>query len=181
MPRLQFAGVAVTTMALLSFVPLVPQPEAALATVQQPACTIEGTAHSDTLRGTAGDDVICGHEGSDLIRGLAGDDIILGGKGIDTASYSSARHSVYVYLTSRVAYGQGTDGVYVENVVGSLNDDDLRGTNAINSIDGGAGDDVLFGGGGDDFLTGGDGADYCDGGYGKRDTAAACEEQVNVP
>ena len=180
MPKLRFAAVAVTTP-LLWLVPPVSQSVAGPDIVQQPACTIEGTAESDTLRGTTGDDVICGHQGRDLIRGLAGDDVILGGKGIDTASYSSARHSVFVYLTSRVAYGQGTDGVYAENVVGSQNNDDLRGPNAINSLDGGAGDDVLIGGGGDDFLTGGDGVDYCDGGYGRTDTAATCEEQVNIP
>ncbi len=180
MRRLRLAAVAVTTP-LLWLIPPVSQSVAGPEIVEQPACTIEGTTENDTLRGTTGDDVICGHQGSDLMRGLAGDDVILGGKGTDTASYSSARHSVFVYLTLRVAYGQGTDGVHAENVVGSQNDDDLRGTNAINSLAGGAGDDVLIGGGGDDVLNGGPGSDYCDGGYGGTDTAVTCEVQANVP
>ena len=53
------------------------------APLMTPACTIKGTAQSDTLIGTPGRDVICGLGGNDLIAGLAGDDVIIGGPGAD--------------------------------------------------------------------------------------------------
>ena len=46
-------------------------------------CTIVGTPGSDTINGTAGDDVICGLGGNDTINGRGGDDRILGGAGND--------------------------------------------------------------------------------------------------
>ncbi|UJA19415.1 hypothetical protein HJD18_03810 [Thermoleophilia bacterium SCSIO 60948] len=45
--------------------------------------TVFGTARSDTLRGTKGDDVIVGLAGRDVIRGRGGDDIICSGRRID--------------------------------------------------------------------------------------------------
>jgi Ca2+-binding RTX toxin-like protein len=46
-------------------------------------CTIEGTARTDRLRGTPGNDVICGYGGGDRINGGGGHDLIYGGPGND--------------------------------------------------------------------------------------------------
>ena len=47
------------------------------------AATIVGTARDDTLRGTAGRDVIVGGTGDDQIYGRGGRDIVCGGFGSD--------------------------------------------------------------------------------------------------
>ncbi|TJZ91841.1 hypothetical protein FA743_10255 [Paracoccus gahaiensis] len=44
---------------------------------------IDGTSGNDTLRGTAGDDLILGGEGNDRLIGGKGDDVIIGGTGND--------------------------------------------------------------------------------------------------
>ena len=59
----------------------------------------------------------------------------------------------------------------VENVRGSVHDDELMGDNGVNRLDGAEGEDVLLGGPGNDVLEGGPGADELDGGAGV-DTAS---------
>jgi Ca2+-binding RTX toxin-like protein len=63
-----------------------------------------------------------------------------------------------------------------ERVVGSRQDDDLRGDDGANELDGGRGDDELHGLDGDDWLWGGPDDDLADGGAGS-DTCDA-EQQV---
>lgn len=46
-------------------------------------CTITGSNRSETLRGTAGIDVICSLGGNDKVNGLGANDILKGGKGND--------------------------------------------------------------------------------------------------
>ena len=56
-----------------------------------------------------------------------------------------------------------------ENVVGSENDDEIRGTSDANDLKGGAGDDYIHGRNGDDTLKGNEGDDELDGGKGDDD------------
>jgi Ca2+-binding RTX toxin-like protein len=138
------------------------------------ADVLDGGAGDDVLEGGAGDDVVSGGTGDDRIIGGQGSDTIDGGAGIDTLDYGDARGGVDVDLDAGDGVGTGTQYATadrtgaaastdtirgVEQVVGSDDDDRLRGDAADNRLDGGAGDDVLEGRGGDDVLVGGDGAD----------------------
>jgi uncharacterized repeat protein (TIGR01451 family) len=106
------------------------------------ACTITGTNQSETINGTAGDDVICGGNGRDTINGLGGNDIILGQNGKDTLNG-----------------GDGNDTVMGGNakdvVVGGTGIDALRGGNGadrLNAQDAAAGDSIDGGNGPDTCL-----------------------------
>ena len=70
----------------------------------QPACTIRGTAHADTLVGGPGNDVICGFGGDDTIIGAGGNDVIYGGPGNDWIEPDLGRDRVYG--------GDGNDSVF---------------------------------------------------------------------
>jgi Ca2+-binding RTX toxin-like protein len=94
-------------------------------------------------------------------------DFIAGGDGQDTVDYSGARRRVVVDIESGFSEGTGNDVlIAVEDVIGSLFGDDLRGDESENVIDGNAGDDVFDLRGGDDTAHGGDGTDTADGGGG---------------
>jgi len=104
-----------------------------------PDCTITGDQTSQTLFGTAEDDVICGMGGNDIIYALSGDDIILGGNGDDYIDGGAGADDVWG--------GSGSDNLY-----GQLGKDDLFG---------GIGNDGLNGGSGTDTLRGEGGVDTC--------------------
>jgi uncharacterized repeat protein (TIGR01451 family) len=102
-------------------------------------CTITGTNQSDTLTGTAGDDVICGGNGKDTINGLGGNDIILGQNGKDILNGGDGNDTVMG--------GNGKD-----SETGGLGLDVLRGGNGkdtLNAQDGTTGDTVIGGNGND--------------------------------
>ena len=90
--------------------------------------TIRGTAAADTLRGTAGIDVILALGGADRIRGLRRGDIVCGGDGDDV-----------------IRGNKGADWLF-----GDDGDDILRGGKGRDRLIGGAGTDVLRGGSGRD-------------------------------
>lgn len=119
---------------------------------------VSGTALSDSLLGSDGNDILYGggvqlapQDSGDTLRGGLGDDVIFGNGGDD------------------VAYGEaGHDSLY-----GGVGDDTLYGGLAYtDSIDGGdilygqSGRDVLYGNGGNDTLIGGNNSDSLYGGYG---------------
>ncbi len=104
-------------------------------------CTITGTNGSDTLTGTAGDDVICGGNGKDTIDGGGGNDIIIGGNGKDDLNG-----------------GDGND-----TLLGGNGKDQLTGGAGLDVLRGGNGPDTLNAqdGAGGDTVEGGSGPDKC--------------------
>ncbi|WP_177198552.1 hypothetical protein [Novosphingobium sp. CF614] len=155
---------------------------------------------NDRLAGGAGDDVLVGYAGDDNLSGGDGDDTFEGGLGADalsggansaatdgtdagdTARYvrSAVAVTVDLNLAGAQTSADGSDALGdtltgIENIVGSIYDDVIRGdANAnklfglagIDTLWGGAGDDVLSGDDGNDFLYGEDGADSMSGGLG---------------
>jgi Ca2+-binding RTX toxin-like protein len=145
-----------------------------------------GTSGDDLLRGGAGNDRLFGDradpnaggdagghdrlhggEGNDTLDGGMGDDTLFGGPGIDTLSFEGVERPVDVDLVLGTASGQGTDSVAgFEHVVGSTNDDRLRGNWLDNLLDGAYGSDTLLGGQGNDTLVAFGGRDSLTGGPG---------------
>ena len=138
-----------------------------------------GTRFDDVLQGAAGVDRHWGENGNDTLVGGPSGDILNGGPGHDTASYANSAAGVLVDLSdsSQNAGGdaKGDVLVNVENVLGSIYVDVLRGDGNDNALSGLGGHDVLKGGGGNDLLVGGFGDDGLDGGDGD-DTAAYTQD-----
>ena len=114
------------------------------------------------LQGRGGDDFLDGGNGNDRLSGGAGADFIHGGLGIDTANYRTSNAGVNATLNSGSNTGghaQGDVLSWIENITGSLHDDQLTGDILNNRLRGMDGDDVLIGRGGDDDMIGGGGAD----------------------
>uniref|UniRef100_UPI00247A245A Calx-beta domain-containing protein n=1 Tax=Methylobacterium segetis TaxID=2488750 RepID=UPI00247A245A len=132
-----------------------------------------GTDGDNTMTGAGGDDILFGGVGNDSLSGGADDDLLAGGlgndrldggAGIDTATYADIKTGgVTVSLALTTAQNTGAGGidtlVNIENLTGSSGDDKLSGNAGNNILDGGAGNDVLEGGAGNDILNGGDGND----------------------
>ena len=98
---------------------------------------IFGGGAQDTLFGGVGHDHLFGGAGDDPLFGGAGADYIDGGPGSDTVSYAGAAAGVSVSLDGTAARsGQDTiEGV--ENVRGSVGDDEIEGDAAANVLWGG--------------------------------------------
>ena len=150
--------------------------------------TLLGTGGSDTLSGQIGADILDGRGGDDLLDGGTGDDILTGGGGgdtliggaqTDTASYAGSLQGLRLDLTHagrNTGDGAGDSYSSIENLTGSVHQDQLLGDAGDNVLDGGdqadmltgrAGNDTLLGGNGDDVLDGGAGADILNGGSGQ--------------
>ena len=132
--------------------------------------SIMGGGGHDTIDGMGGDDEIEGNNGNDLLTGGAGADKIMGGDGKDTVSYEMSPSGVSINLRAGTAAGGDAAGdelgADIENVMGSMYDDELMGTRGANSLWGLDGDDDLSGDRSADKLYGGDGNDMLDGGDG---------------
>ena len=124
----------------------------------------------DNIISGRGDDTITGDEGDNILAGGPGDDIIVGGGGNDTVDYSTnAYWYVHVDLSTGTATSDesGTDSLTdIDNIIGTVFNDELDGDDSPNAIYGGEGNDVLTGGDGNDTLYGEDGDDYLNGGAG---------------
>jgi Ca2+-binding RTX toxin-like protein len=138
-----------------------------------------------------------GRGGDDLIDGRTGPDALSGGGGVDTVTYGSRPQPVSAAIDgapndgtkiagATIAALQNGDFDYrtslsdsieddVENIVGGMNDDTLRGDGDANKLQGGTGADFIDGAGGNDqlegdtdndILAGGDGGDALLGGVG---------------
>ncbi|MGB0661533.1 MAG: calcium-binding protein [Mangrovicoccus sp.] len=141
---------------------------------------ILGRAGDDTLDGGDGDDYIHAGDGNDLLIGGAGADQLIGGNGTDRVDYSGSDAGIDIVLDNGDRRGDGGDAAGdrlsgIENVTATQFDDLLRGSNAANKIEAGAGDDVIYslrgndrldGGAGNDLLSGGSGNDLLNGGVG---------------
>jgi Ca2+-binding RTX toxin-like protein len=106
--------------------------------------TIVGSSVRDEIFSGGGDDTLTGGAGGDYLNGLSGE---------DTASYASAHAGVIASLAnSAINTGDAAGDTYswIEHLTGSDFDDALTGNNVSNSIDGGAGIDIMSGMGGDD-------------------------------
>jgi len=138
----------------------------------------EGGPGDDILTGSEDDDELDGGDGNDQTDGLAGRDLILGGPGVDLIdggadtdklSYEAAPAAVAVDLadgTAQDGYG-GLDSITeVEHVDGSSSDDQIRGDDGVNTLNGGVGDDDVSGRGGDDRISAFSSGDKADGGAG---------------
>jgi Ca2+-binding RTX toxin-like protein len=132
--------------------------------------SLDGQSGSETLIGNAGNDTLIGGSGNDLLDGGAGDDFIdasgagrdtmTGGVGVDTIDYSARMDGVSVSLDNTANDGDNAEN---DNV---LDAEIIQGSQANDTMTGGALPDVFFGNGGDDSITGGDGNDTIDGGAG---------------
>jgi Ca2+-binding RTX toxin-like protein len=105
---------------------------------------VEGSYHDDTIRGDANDN---------RLRGGLGADVIDGRGGFDIADYSTAETGVGVNLGT----GSGTAGealgdtlISIEMVIGSNWVDNLTGGSGNETFDGGYSNDIVAGGAGSD-------------------------------
>jgi Ca2+-binding RTX toxin-like protein len=144
---------------------------------------LSGSNADDILTGDASANRLVGRQGADQLFGGAGDDVLVGGsgydhhdggEGVDTVDYSDSWGTVVVNLST--GKGSGAEAakdtyVSIENVLGSIHDDQLTGNGEANRLNGGDGNDTLSGGAGNDILIGGAGADALIGGGGARDAA----------
>ena len=123
------------------------------------------TAYLNDATGTGDDDaanVAWTGAGSDSVTGSAGDDLI--GLGADGDSFTAYAGNDTIYA------GAGNDGGDAgggnDEIYGGAGSDGLQGGAGNDTIYGGGGDDVLDGGTGDDVLWGGTGRDTLIGGTG---------------
>jgi Ca2+-binding RTX toxin-like protein len=134
-----------------------------------------GPGNGDEVAGSLGIDTVNGGPGNmDLVHGDYGYDRMDGGAGSgDIASFATdvgagQDGGVKVSLAKHMARGDGHDRLFrFESIEGSAFDDILIGDKQANTIEGGAGNDVLRGGGGHDVLNGDQGSDRCQGAKGR--------------
>ncbi len=142
---------------------------------------IYGDEGDDLLIGEGGNDRILGLGGDDVLAGVAGDDILNGGTGADTASFAVASGRITASLQDRTATGEGTDTLKnIEWLVGSEQNDTLVGNARVNLLESRGGDDEIRGLDRGDTLNGGPGFDILDGGPGNDaclfgETHISCE------
>ncbi len=130
---------------------------------------LHGRGGNDVLIGRGGNDVLDGGDGNDLLYGGSGADTLIGGNGTDRVHYGDSFSGLVADLlfparNTGLAAGDSYSGI--ENLQGTIGDDDLGGDDAANTITGGKGHDLIAGRGGADYLIGGDGDDWLDGGPG---------------
>lgn len=136
-------------------------------------------AGHDTVRAGDGDDQIFGGDGRDTIRGEGdndtinggtGNDLIDGGSGIDTVDYAFGSaggtegeivaqvFAPVVVDLSTESGGRGGENdtlIGIENVFGTVLNDNIAGDGEANLLSGGAGVDTITGADGDDILIAG--------------------------
>jgi Ca2+-binding RTX toxin-like protein len=108
---------------------------------------LHGGADSDQLSGGNGDDTLDGGPGNDRLFLNGGADTVGGGADTDTVDFSGETRSIFVSLDGTANDGLAGEGANVltdvENIVGGNSDDVLGGSAAVNSIDGGGGNDSI--------------------------------------
>lgn len=137
---------------------------------------IFGTARSERLNGTPGNDLIVAFEGGDTLQGQGGDDCLMGGPGNDKLLGGDGHD----FLSGEAGSDslQGGDGQ--DTLLGGENSDSLQGGDGHDTLEGGPGSDGMRGGDGDDTLTGGEGSDSARGGAGTDTCDAESEAQCEI-
>src|SRR5204862_5278229 len=100
-------------------------------------------------------------------------DLLDGGADTDSLSYGQVGQSVYVYQDGAAndgMLGEKDNVTSIENLTGSVYNDDLEGTQGDDIIHGGDGSDKIDPKFGDDTVYGGDGNDSIIGGPGMPDS-----------
>lgn len=135
---------------------------------------LHGGAGGDQLSGGFGDDKLFGGADSDFLEGGLGDDrlqgggstnILHGGSGQDWVDYTLYGASDHLIISLRTTSFQataqgGSDQLWsIDNIDSGDGNDNLKGTNLGNFINGNGGVDVINGFAGNDTLRGGDGND----------------------
>jgi Ca2+-binding RTX toxin-like protein len=135
----------------------------------QVSSLMDGGDGNDTLDGTLGNDWMMGGAGADTLHGSGGPDTLQGGDGddvLDVGGDKQARPGLYENQPS----GFGDTRLRTVNTVdGGAGDDLLEGSGSSDDLHGGPGNDTLHGGDASDALDGGPGADVIAGGPGKYD------------
>ncbi|MCU0961385.1 MAG: pre-peptidase C-terminal domain-containing protein, partial [Pirellulaceae bacterium] len=166
---------------------------------------IDGRSGNDVLAGFAGNDVLIGGAGSDKFlfddRSLQDLDTVEGGTGRDRLDFSMRTAGINISLAD-TGSAQNLGGTQflrlphedLEDIIGTLADDQLIGNSLDNflvgdpgldplrggndKIVGASGDDVLIGHAGDDDITGSSGDDVLIGGYGVDRLAASAGADI---
>ena len=129
------------------------------------ADSIIGTAGNDIINGLAGDDTLQGLAGNDSLQGGDGDDDFFGDAGNDTLDGGSGRN-IFHYKASpgpvnvNLATGQASDGfggtdtlisiwagegsAFADTLTGDSNDNGFAGNGGNDTINGGAGNDLIY-------------------------------------
>ena len=140
---------------------------------------IGGFEGDDTLFGGDGNDSIDGGDGNDYIHTGFGLDTVDGGLGVDTLDISHVSEGALVDLATGVLGWESSPEEVArnfENVVGTLGDNSIIGTDGVNVLHAREGNDAIFGADGNDslhgekgndVLYGGQGNDLADGGIGE--------------
>ncbi len=126
------------------------------------ANTIRGGKLNDTIHGRGGKDTLLGQDGNDVLLGYAEADDLNGGLGIDRAAYWTGAMAIRADLQfAHVNTGDAAGDSYssIEDLQGTVLNDDLRGDNGDNTIWGNKGNDTIHGRNGNDTLNGQNGND----------------------
>lgn len=132
---------------------------------------IDGGIDDDTIDGGNDADVIIGGEGSDSLVGGEGDDTIYGGldpafpDGLNITDDGSDGRPVDPDPTNGMDTIQG--GAGNDLIFGQDDDDSIDGGTGDDTIDAGIDDDIVVGGEGNDSILAGQGADTLSGGTGE--------------
>ena len=131
------------------------------------ANSYEGGAYNDDIRAGAEADSVSGGAGDDTIDGGAGNDTLDGGTGNDTIYYGGGANVVRGgdgadWIDESASGRSATSG---DTLDGGAGNDTILSADQ-DTIQGGAGDDLLAGEAGDDSLVGGEGRDTLSGGSG---------------
>jgi Ca2+-binding RTX toxin-like protein len=140
------------------------------------AIRVNYAVNNQATGGTA-DDLLLGGERADLIRGNGGNDVLIGGLGLDTLDGGSGIDAVdyggqnttgvNINIGDLTRLGSLQDDIRnVENVMGSVGDDVIAGSDVANFLNGNRGDDTIAGFAGNDVIVTGKGQDFATGDIG---------------
>jgi Ca2+-binding RTX toxin-like protein len=134
-----------------------------------------GGAGKDTLYGGNDNDIIrsdgdsgsyYGDAGNDLMYSGLGNETMNGGSGIDTIDHTIWNGDYVFNMTTGLTNYGGELYLNFENAIMGSGNDNVTGNASANTINGGAGNDILNGGDGNDSLIGDAGTDTLYGGNG---------------